>query len=121
MDRVFILLKQMPTDSLHITSFIHHLQRFCPRLWTQSVVRCSYPLDAAITLLLCPWCGAIWPTDPISRTTAVCAAYGTSSTIDVCAGGPFSLRHTFQHWYELHYLTKSLQHFIQFLYFTLIE
>src|SRR6266508_3246384 len=31
MDRVFILLKQMPTDSLHITLFIHHLQRFGPR------------------------------------------------------------------------------------------
>src|SRR5438132_11495732 len=27
----------------------------------------------------------------------------------------------FQHWYELHYLTESLQYFIQFLYFTLIE
>src|SRR5438105_9247040 len=63
MDRVFILLKQMITDSLHITLFIHHLQRFGPRLRTQAVVRCSCPLDAAVTLLLSPWCGAVWPTD----------------------------------------------------------
>src|SRR6266540_4387621 len=45
----------------------------------------------------------------------------SSRTTDVCAGGPFSLRRTFQHWYELHYLIESLQYFIQFLYFTLIE
>src|SRR5438128_3427447 len=99
----------MPIDSLHIMSFIHHLQRFGPRLRTQAVVRYSCPLDVAVTLLLSPWCGAVWPTDATSRTT------------DVCAGGLFSLRHTFQHWYELHYLTESLQHFIQFLCFTLIE
>src|SRR6266508_4199823 len=98
MDRVFILLKQIPTDSLHITSFIYHLQRFGPRLRTQAVVRCSCPLDAAVTLLLSPLCGAVWPTDSTSRTA------------DVYAGGPFPLRHTFQHLYELHYLTESLQY-----------
>jgi len=99
----------MPTDSLHITLFIHHIQRFGPRLRSRAVVRCSCPLDAAVTLLPSPWCSAVCPTDATSRTT------------DVCAGGPFSLRRTFQHWYELHYLTESLQYFIQFLYFTLIE
>src|SRR5207237_4332223 len=99
----------MPTDSLHIMLFIHHIQRFGPRLRSPAVVRCSCPLDAAITLLPSPWCGAVCPTDATSRTT------------DVCAGGPFSLRRTFQHWYELHSLTESLQYFIQFLYFTLIE
>src|SRR5438105_9269645 len=99
----------MPTDSLYITLFIHHIQRFSPRLRSHTVVRCSCPLDAAVTLLPSPWCSAVCPTDATSRTT------------DVCAGGPFSLRRTFQHWYELHYLTESLQYFIQFLYFTLIE
>src|SRR5438128_12574383 len=99
----------MPTDSLHITLFIHHIQRFGPRLRSRAVVRCSCPLDAAVTLLPSPWCGTVCPTDATSRTT------------DVCAGGPFSLRRTFQHWYKLHYLTESLQYFIQFLYFKFIE
>src|SRR5438046_7712018 len=99
----------MPTDSLHITLFIHHIQRFGPRLRSRAVVRCSCPLDEAVTLPPSPWCSAVCPTDATSRTT------------DVCAGGPFSLRRTFQHWYELHYLTESLRYFIHFLYFTLID
>src|SRR5438105_4009415 len=49
----------MPIDSLHITLFIHHIQMFGPRLRSHAVVRCSCPLDAAVTLLPSPHPGGV--------------------------------------------------------------
>src|SRR5438128_12341548 len=99
----------MPTDSLHITLFIHHIQRFGPRLRSRAVVPCSCPLDAAVTLLPSPWCGTVCPTAATSWTTAA------------CAGAPCALRRTLQHWQELRYLPGSLRSSIPSPYFSFIE